>query len=74
MISFVEFKAYLRSEKNILAAYTRVSIVEPETAAKELGKDFGTGKEGFPTLDDDLEAETKPFGSSRTQGELKRRK
>jgi hypothetical protein len=54
-INLEEFKAYIRTDKQILAVLMRYGIA----ASDDLGTQFGTDSDGVPLLDPDLDNELK---------------
>jgi len=56
VISFKEFKSYLRKEKFVVEAILKFGVADPT----ELGNDFGTGTSGIPEIHEDLDAECNP--------------
>jgi len=56
VISFKEFKSYLRREKFVVEAILKFGVADPA----ELGNDFGTGASGLPEIHEDLDAECNP--------------
>jgi hypothetical protein len=56
VISFKEFKSYLRKEKFVVEAILKFGVADPA----ELGNDFGTGASGLPEIHEDLDAECNP--------------
>ena len=57
-ISLREFKRYIKGDQQILKVLMSYGVAE----SGDLGTDFGSGTEGVPTIDEDLEGEIKPKG------------
>ena len=56
VISFKEFKSYLRKEKFVVEAILKFGVAD----SAELGNDFGNGANGLPEIHEDLDAECNP--------------
>lgn len=56
VVSFKEFKSYLRKEKFVVEAILKFGVADPA----ELGSDFGTGASGLPEIHEDLDVECNP--------------